>query len=646
MKHKSIFTVGLFLTLVTVVAFFAQGCKDDEPNAAESSEDTEKIYPEGDAAKPFEVDGGTGEFIQYNEDADSWYINFDNPDAVLRQSFGDEDAVEVLVTNMTDEYKTFTGKLRISGTVRLEYVLVPKYNAAGVSVHHYTLEIKELEQIESNSLSKSLTLTTDSSECGTTEVGEPDWLFERASNGPLAFKTYKFRVSFHIVRNSDGSGTVPSTIQTVIDKLNNSYSGTNISFTATGVDYINDDGLNQISASRASFKKLFARKHNAKAINVYILTDGSHLGGIVGAADSIPSNSLLVRASHCAKGTIAHEVGHCIGLYHTHHGTYFWESGTPELVNGSNSAVAGDFIVDTPADPNEWDKENGVYNGGDLTDANGDKYNPSPTNFMSYNKDACRTEFTRGQIESVYKCISNTRSLQSACTISSASISGPDLLNSTATYSVDIPDGYDISWNVTVDTYTSKTAHSISHQTAKGSSITLTSKSPAQTFNIVATIKNSLGIEFQLSKFVRHCAISDETGTLTWGSEISGTSGYGKTGTLKIGGVSSSNVIKVYQGGDLYFYYTDAAGANSRTSNDFNFTLTNSTSNFSKHSGAKHAFKCSETANVGSYTDNLVVSCGSQMNVTPVTIQILSKSATADLEEVEEEGDVDDGAKI
>lgn len=149
MKHKSIFTVGLFLILVTVVAFFAQGCKDDEPKTAESSEDTEKIYPEGDAAKPFEVDGGTGEFIQYNEDADSWYINFDNPDAVLRQSFGDEDAVEVLVTNMTDEYKAFTGKLRISGTVRLEYVLVPKYNAAGVSVHHYTLEIKELEQIES-----------------------------------------------------------------------------------------------------------------------------------------------------------------------------------------------------------------------------------------------------------------------------------------------------------------------------------------------------------------------------------------------------------------------------------------------------------------------------------------------------------------
>lgn len=48
--------------------------------------------------------------------------------------------------------------------------------------------------------------------------------------------------------------------------------------------------------------------------------------------------------------TVSHEIGHCLGLYHTHHGTFSAEGGTPELVNSSNSATAGDYIIDTSAD--------------------------------------------------------------------------------------------------------------------------------------------------------------------------------------------------------------------------------------------------------------------------------------------------------
>ena len=55
---------------------------------------------------------------------------------------------------------------------------------------------------------------------------------------------------------------------------------------------------------------------------------------------------------------ISHEMGHVLFLWHTHHGTYP-EGGDPnqcmELVDGSNSTICGDYISDTPADPNiKW----------------------------------------------------------------------------------------------------------------------------------------------------------------------------------------------------------------------------------------------------------------------------------------------------
>ena len=87
------------------------------------------------------------------------------------------------------------------------------------------------------------------------------------------------------------------------------------------------------------------------------------------------------------EGVIAHEMGHCLGLFHTHHGTAindYAEGGNPEYVNGSNSLQAGDFIEDTPADPCEWDIW-GRYCGTG-TDANGDIYNPSPINLTVASK--------------------------------------------------------------------------------------------------------------------------------------------------------------------------------------------------------------------------------------------------------------------
>jgi hypothetical protein len=84
------------------------------------------------------------------------------------------------------------------------------------------------------------------------------------------------------------------------------------------------------------------------------------------------------------RNTLAHEIGHCLGLIHTH--DYLTE---PELVDGSNCTTGGDMLCDTPADPNlslPGLMELPCSYVGTVTDANGDLYQPLLNNVMSYSR--------------------------------------------------------------------------------------------------------------------------------------------------------------------------------------------------------------------------------------------------------------------
>ncbi|MBK6776644.1 MAG: hypothetical protein IPG74_12700, partial [Flavobacteriales bacterium] len=103
----------------------------------------------------------------------------------------------------------------------------------------------------------------------------------------------------------------------------------------------------------------------------------------------------------------AHEVAHALGLMHTHDAIF-----GAELVDGSNCTTAGDFICDTPADPNLGQAgmiEYGTCNYiGTLTDANGDAYTPSTTNIMSYAPCVLST-FTQGQAQVMQYVLDNVK---------------------------------------------------------------------------------------------------------------------------------------------------------------------------------------------------------------------------------------------
>jgi hypothetical protein len=136
-------------------------------------------------------------------------------------------------------------------------------------------------------------------------------------------------------------------------------------------------------------------------INVYafgsVTANGSSLGGysyLPPSADRIvlsKAGGILFNSK-----VFVHEMGHYMGLYHTHGKTN--NGTTDELVNGSNCLTAGDDVCDTPADPNLYTTTSNCVYFGLARDLNNQLYLPDVTNHMSYASSSCRNRFSVGQM--------------------------------------------------------------------------------------------------------------------------------------------------------------------------------------------------------------------------------------------------------
>ena len=227
---------------------------------------------------------------------------------------------------------------------------------------------------------------------------------------------YCLKVYFHVIRRDDGTGGQPmSSVNQAFQILNQDYNSHNISFFwDDSIDYIDntnyynnpDYGAFFDSNTGGLMYPIFSVNNHQDGIDIYLFDDlnGANNGkanGVGSSSEFYVSGSFWeppyqpIVTSHI----ISHEMGHVLFLWHTHHGTEIYASDNPceELVNGStyNSNNCGDYVSDTPADPNmEFDVNSSCQWTGSGTDSVGDSYNPDELNIMSYSTPECMTYFT------------------------------------------------------------------------------------------------------------------------------------------------------------------------------------------------------------------------------------------------------------
>ncbi len=210
------------------------------------------------------------------------------------------------------------------------------------------------------------------------------------------------KIYVHVIRKNDGTGgqTISSTNQ-AINILRSDYCPVSIYFDWDGtIDYIDNT-----SFFNSPSPTIFNINNHNDGIDIYLFDDNAPAGGLAngvgmssefyvsGSFWNYPYGSLIT--SH----VISHEMGHVLSTWHTHHGTYN-EGGDPsqcpELVDGTNSYVCGDYISDTPADPhiNFAVNSDCVWTASGSVDANGDLYTPDTNNIMSYSSPDCMSYFS------------------------------------------------------------------------------------------------------------------------------------------------------------------------------------------------------------------------------------------------------------
>ncbi len=232
-------------------------------------------------------------------------------------------------------------------------------------------------------------------------------------NPPESGTTLSFvPVQLHIIRTTAGTGGIsPTDYLSAFDQVNLDFFDAGIHFyQCSSINYIDDD--NYYDYDKSEMNALHAAHSVTNVINIYSTEDvTSGSSNICGHAQFPGGLDFVMLANSCTtnESTFSHELGHYFNLYHTHTSAF-----GAELVNGSNCSSAGDFLCDTPADPQLSGNSNMNADGcdyyGTATDTNGDTYVPDVTNKMSYSSKECRTYFSPDQLARMALALTNSRS--------------------------------------------------------------------------------------------------------------------------------------------------------------------------------------------------------------------------------------------
>lgn len=217
-------------------------------------------------------------------------------------------------------------------------------------------------------------------------------------------------IHIHRFTNSSGSANISLTqIRAEIDSVNKLYLNAGIQlYECYPPQTVMVDSLYNYSINDEHI--ILNNYYTSGCINFYFhntINAGSQ-GNVCGYSDYPPGQDYVFIAAGCGKNgsTLAHELGHYFGVKHTHDRI----NGQYEKVDGSNCSAAGDFLCDTPADPNISGKVNSscVYTGGSV-DQNNTPYTPNTSLVMSYSLFACRSTFSPMQLSLMNQTLINNR---------------------------------------------------------------------------------------------------------------------------------------------------------------------------------------------------------------------------------------------
>jgi hypothetical protein len=223
---------------------------------------------------------------------------------------------------------------------------------------------------------------------------------------------YPIRIFIHVFADDNGTNRAVPDINILqqVDNMKNFYAAQNICFIVAGIEQVNNSALN---AMRTDFEEAeLLPLLVADCIDIFVHTTLRDADGTLnGSAYDIPNTYLSIVSTAVMDdsvniSTLAHEMGHCLGLYHTFQ---TWEDGDGntirELKNRSgicsNCTTQGDLLCDTEADRDNPESSINAtscnYTGSQVLDACNNALVMAPTNIMTYGRRGCRSVFTNGQ---------------------------------------------------------------------------------------------------------------------------------------------------------------------------------------------------------------------------------------------------------
>lgn len=253
------------------------------------------------------------------------------------------------------------------------------------------------------------------------------YIYVNNSDNLLNTDNLVFKVYIHVINRGNGQdGQSPEDVEATKSILDEAFNPGGIYFYYDcEIDTINSDDY--FASPQFS---IFNVNSHTDGIDMYLFPDDNSsepagngwANGIVSTAFWVFGNEIEEPMIPLTRSPVVpHEMGHCLGLYHTFEGFGDNDPNTefcPELVSGTNCGSCGDLVCDTPADAP------GLLNTtfpacvyeGSAEDPAGFPLMPDIGNIMSTYHPSCRDTFTEGQFIRM-KDITDDSSILQQCLI-------------------------------------------------------------------------------------------------------------------------------------------------------------------------------------------------------------------------------------